>query len=742
MDCQGAASVTTPPPPSFELPVNLPTVEAIYPLNEMDKARLRASGLVTLPDQDIEYLSDAYFDLFDEDQVSVLITTDVALHLFHNVFDDLLAEVEKAYLYDDVEWLVQQLYAAGTTRYAAIPETQTLGKAAARHDVLVFAVAACLLDDSLVPPDYVEPDAGQYVQKVLDHTDTEFYPGDDYTQYEPRGHYAGDKLLERYFRVVKWLGRRIFRIEDNYHPADADVELIAAALLAQLVTDDPDIEAHWNKVYDATRLLTGPADSITPPMVRQALDNVFGPSFTLDVLEDAANRAALRAEFQRDIYPLSEIIPVPLEFPGQIPPKYVQFLGERYLPDGEAMQESIFPHVPGRFLPSGLDVMATVLASDRAEHWLAGEITAYPDLATQIAALRAQFDAYTVADWTESTYSGWLYSLRPLLQPMPASVPAFMQGTAWQDKELNTALGSWTQLRHDFILYGKQTYTPLPWAFGPGLVEPVPATFDRLADLCDQVHGALDGYDMLPEIHGRSLHELAAKLRTWRDYAHKVADGDWLSEEEQSDIHRVGLWLLQFFADGCGMEEKSPMLVADVASDSNTGRVLHEGTGLFNPLIVVYTPPGGEPIAGIGYVFSHYEFAEPDWNRLNDAEWADRLQESPPPHPVWTSGFLPLDWPEVIYLPLVARNAVPPADHLVVSELLYDPVGVADANGEWIEIYNPTAITVTLTGYSLSDGNSHDDGTVAFPGGSIAPGGMIVIAQRADVFSSTFRYFK
>jgi len=390
-------------------------------------------------------------------------------------------------------------------------------------------------------------------------------------------------------------------------------------------------------------------------MVQQALDNVFGAGFTLEMLEDAANRAALRTEFQRDIYPTSEIIPVPLEFPGQIPPKYVQFLGERYLPDAEAMQEACFPYVPERLLPSGLDVMATVLASDRAEYWLAGDIATYPGLGTQLAALQAQFDAYTVADWTKSTYNGWLYSLRPLLQPMPTGAPAFMQGTAWQDKELNTALGSWTQLRHDFILYGKQTYVPCPWAEGPGLVEPVPATFDRLADLCDQVHGALDGYHMLPEIHGRSLCDLATKLRTWRDYAQTVADGGWLSEEEQGDIHRVGLWLLEFFQDGWGVEEKSPLLVADVASDSNTYRVLHEGTGHFNPLIVVYTPPGGEPIAGIGYVFSHYEFVEPNWNRLNDAEWADRLQENPPPRPVWASGFLPLDRLEVIYLPLVQR---------------------------------------------------------------------------------------
>jgi hypothetical protein len=394
-------------------------------------------------------------------------------------------------------------------------------------------------------------------------------------------------------------------------------------------------------------------------MVCQALDTVFGPSFTLERLEEPVNRALLRTELQRDIYPTSEIIPVPLEFPGQIPPKYVQFLGERYLPDGEAMQETCFPHVPFRLLPSGLDVMATVLASDRAEEWLAGEMAKYPELAGQIAALRAQFDAYTVADWTKSTYNGWLYSLRPLLGPMPAGAPAFMQGPAWRDKELNTALGSWTQLRHDFILYGKQTYIPSPWSEGPGLVEPVPDPFDRLADLCDQVHGALDGYQMLPDAHGRSLRDLAAKLRTWRDYAQTVAEGGWLRDEEQGEIHRVGLWLLGFFDEGMsgGVKEKSPSLVADVASDSNTARVLHEGTGHFNPLIVVYTPPGGEPIAGIGYVFSHYEFIESHWNRLNDAEWALRLEENPPPRPPWTVSFLPFDWskgPFVRYLPVVA----------------------------------------------------------------------------------------
>jgi hypothetical protein len=648
------AALPAASPSSFELPTNLRAVAAIYPLSRGAEARLRTDGFVVLTGQDVDRLSSAYFGLFTREEVSVFITTDAALHLFHNVFDDLLAEVEREYLYEDVEWLVQQLYTASAARYETILEgTQPLGKQAARHDVLIFAVAARLLDDHFVLPEYVEPEASQYVQKVLEHTETEFYPGDDYTQYEPRGHYAGDEQLEAYFRAVKWLSRRIFRIEDDCHPADADVELTAAAMLARLIDQDVDIEARWQSVYDVTRLLAGPADSITPIMVQQALGNVFGTGFTLDLLEDPDDRAALRAELEKDDYPTSEIIPVPLEYPGQIPPKYVQFIGERYLPDAEAMQETCFPDVLDRLLPSGLDVMATVLASDRAGHWLADEMATYPELITQTARLRAQFNAYTTTQWTKSTYNGWLYSLRPLLRPMPANAPAFMQSVAWEDKELNTALGSWTQLRHDFILYGKQTYIPAPWAEGPGLVEPVPNTFGRLADLCDNTYRTLDGSDMLPEAHGRSLSELANKLRTWRDYAQKVADGDWLTEQEQDSIHRVGLWLLWFFEDG-HVEEKSPMLVADVASDSNTGRVLHEGTGHFNPLIVVYTPPGGEPIAGIGYVFSHYEFAEQDWNRLTDAEWARRLQESPPPRPVWTASFRPIRI-EIIYIPLILR---------------------------------------------------------------------------------------
>ena len=56
-----------------------------------------------------------------------------------------------------------------------------------------------------------------------------------------------------------------------------------------------------------------------------------------------------------------------------------------------------------------------------------------------------------------------------------------MQSPAWVDKQLNTVLGSWSELKHDTILYAKQAYAelgggpPPPPPLPPkGYVEPVP----------------------------------------------------------------------------------------------------------------------------------------------------------------------------------------------------------------------------------------------------------------------------
>jgi cardiolipin synthase len=91
-----------------------------------------------------------------------------------------------------------------------------------------------------------------------------------------------------------------------------------------------------------------------------------------------------------------------------------------------------------------------------------------------------------------------------------------------------------------------------------------------------------------------------------------------------------------------------------------------------------------------------------------------------------------------VCLPLIMRDYVPVANHVLISEVLYDPSG-DDAGQEWIELYNPTASTVTLAGFRLGDAvNSGDyERLYQFPDGAqIGPGETLVIAQTATGFRS------
>ncbi|RZN34588.1 MAG: DUF3160 domain-containing protein [Methanosarcinales archaeon] len=632
-------------------PANMDSIEEIYPLDDYAKEKLFENGFVVLKDHEHGNISDCYWGLFDESNVSVFITTDALLHIFHVVHDDMLKEIEKEHLYNSTEFLVQDMQKLSMDEYQNTSPDLAHVKEAARRNVVFVTVACKLLDGSYPVPGYAEENVTEYVRKILEHSATEFYPGDDYTQYKPRGHYEGDPALERYFRCMKWLSRRILRIEDEMHPEDSHIEIVQAAMISEMLRDSPEDMRLWGKVYNVTTLLVGTADSITPVMVKNATDNVFGANFTASMLENTSNIEKLRVEFRKPEYPESEIIPVPLYSPGDIPPKYIQFMGERYVPDSYVFQQDTYPHIPYLTrLPKGLEVMATMLGSERADQLLESEKETYTGLESQMNKLESEFGNYTTEDWKKNVYCNWFYTLDPLLVEFNESYPLFMQNTAWQDEKLNTALSSWTQLRHDYILYAKQTYVPCPVAQGYGYVEPIPEFYSRLSSLCRKIETELSDEGVLPEKHRDGFSSLAGKLDTFGTYARKIThnetlttdDGEYVYGGEQDDIHGFGLWLLGFFSGwNDGIMEEEPTLVADVCTNSFTKRVLHEGVGRFNPVIIIYREPDGKALAGIGYVMSYYEFEEENYTRISDSEWKKRVEtDALPPRPFWTDSFL------------------------------------------------------------------------------------------------------
>jgi hypothetical protein len=72
-------------------------------------------------------------------------------------------------------------------------------------------------------------------------------------------------------------------------------------------------------------------------------------------------------------------------------------------------------------------------------------------------------------------------------------------------------------------------------------------------------------------------------------------------------------------------------LVADVHTDSNSERVLEEGVGAIEWMLVVSRDPAGELSVAVGPVFSYYEFVHPTADRLTDEKWRSRVDSAPAP---------------------------------------------------------------------------------------------------------------
>jgi hypothetical protein len=300
---------------------------------------------------------------------------------------------------------------------------------------------------------------------------------------------------------------------------------------------------------------------------------------------------------------------------------------------------------PVRGFPRGLDVMA-VLGSDRARHWLKqlGD-DRYEGYDDELADLTARFAAVNTGDWNRNMYWSWLYALKALLEPAGEGYPAFMRTDAWADKQLSAALASWSQLRHDTILYAKQSYTMMATAVRPqpkmveGYVEPVPEFYARLLALTRMTRKGLDDMAVLDDQARNRLTSLEKIIERLLDLSQRELAGQRLDDKDYAFIRSFGDQL-DAVVTGVDSDGQETTIVADVHTDGNSGKVLEEGTGYLHTMVAVYPMPDGGLVAGVGPVLSHYEFKQPMSNRLTDEAWKQMLREGKGPRlPEWAQTF-------------------------------------------------------------------------------------------------------
>ena len=413
----------------------------------------------------------------------------------------------------------------------------------------------------------------------------------------------------------------------------------------------------WEKIYRPTAFFVGSADDLTPAEYAELAEDVYGVAAEELTAEQIADQTLLDTFISRALEYRSPRINSSLLGDGadaEVASSGLRMMSQRFIPDSYMFWKLVHPNVYGRAMPRGLDVMA-VLGSQEAEELLDimyGEM-GDPNYAAALDSLQQEFAALPAADWAQNLYYNWLYCLAPLFGTKGTGYPSFMRDEAWRRKELATAMGSWAELRHDTILYAKQSYTletsmppalPTPY----GYVEPEPEVFARLAALARYMRTSFESMDLLPDEIGWRLEEfdnLAVNLKTM---AETLLGGGEISSADKELIDSFGKRiepLIDFSPDGTTQAYESETdgqmaVVADVHTDPNTSSVLEVAVG--NPLalyVIVSTPDG--PSLTVGAMFSYYEFKQPMSDRLTDESWQEMLAGGSVPSPAeWMEDFL------------------------------------------------------------------------------------------------------
>jgi len=595
-------------------------------------------------------------------KIGSFVTTDSVLHTYHIFYDYTLRYLEKERLFPAAKEFSRLML---TANLAALKEDHPAAiRAALSRNAVLFAVPLKLLgEEPALPVEEVRTAVATELERIAAHKGRDIAITGariDFTQFIPRGHYTRTPAFQQYFRAMMWYGLVPMRLETQSKKLDRPGTLQALIITQQLMANAKAREL-WQQLYDPTVFYVGKADDLSYYDYDSLMGRAFGAG-GIDRFDDDAKLEQFHALVKKELTQ-----PGIVNYTADDGAQGQQFrvMGQRFIPDSRMLQELTFPKVGtlqmARTFPLGLDVFA-VLGSPRAAQLL-DQVYKQPRFANYLSQrrkLQQEFGRLTPADWQQNLYFGWMYCLQPLLMPRPAGYPAFMRSLAWQDKSLITALGSWTELRHDTLLYAKQSVSecgeggekPPPVL---GYVEPEVGVYERLSWLLKlnklglQQRKLTTGKDELAS----GFDEFVALVDFLATASRKELRNEPLNTDELRALEKYGakLEMLMLSITSMGTDnratswweienktDRSMALVADV--HTSVDEVLEEAVGNAAEIWVV-VPIQGKLRLTRGAVFTYYEFKHPAADRMTDEAWQQRIRKgNPAPLPGWVRSFL------------------------------------------------------------------------------------------------------
>ena len=593
----------------------------------------------------VAYGSEAeFFDLYEFNryaQYASFVTTDSMMHTYHLYFAMLQENTERNYLYGNIERLSKRMYDNSLAQYEELKGSEW--EEASRLNTAYFAIACTLLETDIDIPEEVKETVDEEIKKInaSDTVAVSEITGamEDYSQYKPRGYYDGDELLERYFKAMMLFGHLNFAQKDETNNR--------CALLMTLAMDE-EAYKEWDAVYEVTSFFVGASDDNGYYEYLPLIDEAYGQGISasdligdkkgwdrFDELTASLEAPAINSEIFADDEGKTD---------KNEESKGYRFMGQRFTLDAAILDKLIYGNVKQaddgskRMLPDALDVPAA-MGSDMALSVIADEgLDRYPNYYDQMdkakaVVKKADEDGYR----SKSLYGGWLYTLNPILIKKGEGYPSFMTNDEWQKKSLESYLGSYTELKHDTVLYAKQVMAEMGGGDDTvyddrGYVEPEPELYDRLYTLTKNTSDGLDKLGVISNEDKEGLRLLGELAKSLRDISIKELNNESLSDDEYELIRGYGGSLEHFWKDTLKNKtdeeyidsREFPMaLVTDIATDPN-GSCLQLGIGGASTIYVIF-PIDGQLHIGRGGVFNFYQFEQPISDRMTDKEWRIKL---------------------------------------------------------------------------------------------------------------------
>ncbi len=587
-----------------------------------------------------------FFDLYEQSrylQVPVFVTTDSMMHTYHLYFALLQKNTESNYLTDLTGKFSSRMYEDSLAQYQELAGTEW--EDAALKNVAFFAVGAELMGEDVADlPVDAKTIAGQEQQLILDAQSVEESPltGDleDYSQYKPRGYYEGNEELEKYFRAMMWYGRRNFAQTNETQNREA-------MLMTLALQEDSEAQEAWNAVYSITSFFAGASDDAGYQEYAPIIEEVYGKDVTPEKLVGDDKSFDKYVKLIQTLDPPAINSAVFADDEGETDKtqlaKGFRFMGQRFSLDEAVFTQLCYskvkenPEGEKRMLPDALDVPAA-MGSDKAVEILQenGAFT-YAGYEENLEKVQTKIEEEPASFWNASLYANWLYTLNPLLEERGEGYPSFMTNEEWQKKNLEGFLGSWTELKHDTVLYSKQFVAEMGGGDEEvddrGYVEPMPELYHRLSVLTQKTAYGLEKFGVISDTDQENLarlEELADQLTT---ISIKELTNEPLTEEEFELIRSYGGNLEHFWEEAVKEQAESEFrpyssefpaaLVVDVATNPN-GTVLEEAIGGISEIYVV-VPVDGKLRIAKGGVFTYYQFEQPLSDRMTDSQWRQKL---------------------------------------------------------------------------------------------------------------------